>query len=640
VTEKRESEKTVSEKIITQPRYWVISLLVAQAVYLIFEFSFNSRLVDSIMVSDASYFDHLSFIGRCISGVGFTLVCYAAIHYRADRAWWKTASILMVTVLLAFPTMFFGQEKLINYFVDQSSAEQRMHAQYLMLLKKGLANNAVVLKGIDYKKEDLERPAIKTFISSLGFMVFFTPDYIQTVMRNSDQILEHIARQKANKELDKSYPAYLDARKKVEKSMAQYNQANSAYVKKLNQVPQQADNIWRDVFSELQNQWADIQKRSNRDMIEDNLDALYDGLEQYAYGIQSCQKRTFGRDICLNKVTEIYQQKMQQSFGRSVEFTYWCRKIPGKMEYVMQGDNYVKKMQPDRLDCDHIARDDFMRHKMLQLKGIDGAYFDSWAAFLGSKRVADSVRKKLAEKGIHVPESYRIHGRSGFVRGVSSELIPQLKSGFMKQAGKDMGEAIAPMLDRQHFLALPLIQQPLKQALHLDSSHPPVALNLSEVQFRDQILVPAISKELEKERSRLLSSSGQFADGAKKEAEGKQYVRSILVPPVAMGFSMFFALLNLSGVVAALCLLAGGRRIWVNSARAAFLAAVVALPLVFSGQIAQTKTFQSIVHETQQATTPALGKFIVWIGNLQPVIYPIGHALASGLHLFAPQEGA
>jgi len=588
------------------------------------------------MVSDASYFDDLSFIGRCVSGVGCTLLFYAGYRYKAARPWWKTASLFLLTAIIAFPAMFFGQEKLINYFVDQSSAEQRMHAQYLTLLKKGLANNAVVLKGIEYEKEDIERPAIKVFISNLGFMVFFTPSYIQTVMENSDQILEHIARQKANKELDASYPEYIAARVKIEGSMAKYNEANSVYVKKLNQIPKQAEDIWRDVFTELQGQWKDIQKQSNHDAIEDSLDVLIDGLEQYRLGKQSCQQRRFGREKCLNKLEAVYQQKMQSNFGRNVKPVYWCKRIIGKMGYVMQGNSLVQKMQPDRFECSSQSRS-FFRQKMLKLKGKEDVYFESWNAFVSSKSVANKVREKLKTKDIHMPESYRIHGRGSFIRGVSSELSRQLKEGFMKQAKLDLGEPVAPMLAEQAFLELPLIQTPLKQALHLEAHHAPVSLNLSEVQFRDQILMPVITKELEKQRVELLASSAQFADGATKEADGKQYVRSILIPPVAMGFSVFFALLNLAAVVAGVSLLAGASRKIVKAVRFGFIVAVVVLPLLFNGEIAQTRTFQTIEQETSKALNPVGSEFIVWLGNLQPVVYPIGHVIADGLNLFSPE---
>ncbi|MDQ6962823.1 MAG: hypothetical protein Q9M28_09930 [Mariprofundaceae bacterium] len=622
-----------------KPRIWILLLLAAQTIYLIYELSFNARLVDSIMVSDVDYFDHLSFIGRCISGIGFTLLLYTLnglVQFPANRAWWKTVPALLLIAGLAFPAMFFGQEKLINYFVDQSTAEQRMHAQYLILLKKGLANNAVVLKGIEYEKEDLEQPAIKTFISNLGFMVFFTPDYIQSVMQNSDQILEHIARQKANKALDQSYPAYLEARESIEKNMALYNEANSTYVENLNLVSKQAEAIWRDIFAELKTQWGDIQKRSNRDSIEDSLDRLIDGLEQYTLGKKSCQQFRSGRDTCLKKVDDIYHQKMQTSFGRSVEADYWCQRISGKMAYVMQGNDYVQKRQADRLVCNDLSRD-FFRQKMLTLKGMEGAYFESWETFVSSKAVADNIRKKLKIDDIHMPKNYRIRSHDSFIHGVSSELTRQLKEAFIKKAKENLGEDVMPMLNQQAFLALALIQKPLKQALNLDKNHAPVSISLSERQFRDQILMPVVTKALEKERLRLLASSGQFEDGAEKEVEGKQYVRSILIPPVAMGLSMFFALLNLIAVMAGVALLAGAGRMIVNTLRVAFIAAVVALPLLISGEIGQTRAFQSIVHETEKEMGPIGSHFIVWLSNLQPVVYPLGHVLADSLNAFPPK---
>lgn len=338
----------------------------------------------------------------------------------------------------------------------------------------------------------------------------------------------------------------------------------------------------------------------------------------------------------MNKVEAVYQQKMQSNFGRNVKADYWCKRIIGKMGYVMQGNSYVQKMQPDRFECSSQSRS-FIRQKMLKMKGKEGAYFESWEAFVSSKSVADKVREKLKAKDINMPESYRIRGRDSFIRGVTSELSRQLKEGFIKQAKVDLGEPVAPMLAQQAFLELPLIQTPLKQTLLLDAHHAPVSLNLSEVQFRDQILIPIVTKELEKERVRLLASSEQFADGAINEADGKQYVRSILIPSVAMGLSMFFALLNLAAVVVGASLLAGASHRIVNAVRLVFIVAVVVLPLLFSGEIAQTRTFQSIEQETSKALGPVGSGFITWLGNLQPMVYPMGQMMADGLNIFPPE---
>ncbi len=627
----------MTKETINTPRYWLWLLLTSQSIYLIFEFSFNARLVDSIFFSDSSYFDQLSVYGRCISGIGFTLVCYGYLKYNPIRSGGKTALYLLLIASLAFPIMFFGQEGLINYFVDKSSAEQRFHAQYLALLKKGLANNAVVLKGIEYEKEDIESPAVKTFISSLGFMTFFTPNYIQQVIRHSDQILTHIAHQKANKQVKETYPAYLDMRKDMQKTLLQYNKANHLYIEKLNKIPQQAETIWRDIILELQKQWTQIQKNNDRELIEDGLDALIDGREQYQLGKRTCLQQPFGQQICLSKIEAIYQKNMQSAFGKNVSANYWCQRIEGKIEVQWQGGNFVKKKQPDHLQCKHLKRS-FLRQKMLSLKGIKDTYFDNWEAFVSSKTVADKVRQKLKTKDIHMPLNYRIHSHKGFIRGVVSELTRQLKKGFMTKAKTDFGEAIAPRLGQHAFFNQSFIQAPLKKHLHLATNHAPVSLSLSEMQFRDEILMPVITKKLKKERIRLLSNSRQFANGAEKADEGKQYVRSILVPPVAMGFSMFFALLNLSSVVAGVWLLSGGKPWLALTARITFLLALIILPLIFSGEIARTKTFQNIIHETEKSTGPVLSGFIIWLSSLQPVIYPVGYILADNLHIFTPLQ--
>jgi len=105
-----------------------------------------------------------------------------------------------------------------------------------------------------------------------------------------------------------------------------------------------------------------------------------------------------------------------------------------------------------------------------------------------------------------------------------------------------------------------------------------------------------------------------------------------------MGLSMFFALLNFSAVVAGILLLVGARPVIVNSLRGGFIVLVVALPLLFAGNIAQTPTFQSIVDETSKEIGSLGGGFMVWLSSLQPSIYPIGHSVAESLNFFAPGE--
>lgn len=607
---------------------WAVTLLAAQAIYLLIEFAFNARLVDSVMVSDIDYFEHLSFIGRCISGVGFTLFIYSLIKHNTAIHWAKIVATYVIVAVIAFPAVFYGQEKLIDYYVDTSTAEQRKHAQYLALLKRGLANNAVVLKGVEYGQEDLGRAEVKTFISNIGFMVFFTANYIQSVIDNSDAILEHIARQQSDRKLEPAYAAYLSMRNEIGASMEAYNEASDIYLNELNNVPEQAERIWKTTYIDLQNQWNKYQEENIGESLEDKLDSLIDGLERYKLAKRRC-KGTF-KQTCLDSVNSEYDKTMKTAFGQEVISEYWCITVRGQSMEVFQGGRFIQKTTPDRLDCSYTDRV-FLRNKMLALTGASDSWYSSFDEFIASETVADALRNHLRKEGIIMPEEYRLRSHQTFLNGVRSELTRLLDEAFMAQTDKQFGEPIAPLLTSQEFEQLALVQTPLKKALELPADAGHVGINLSEREFRDAVLMPIMLKELGRQRAQLLSETKLFADGEARETEGKQYVRSILIPPIAMGLSMFFALLNLSTVVGGIAILFGSSKSLIKLLRYAFIIIIVSLPVVTSDGIARTKTFELIVNETREAL--GVGSyFVVWLSNLQPIIYPFGYAIAESIN--------
>lgn len=613
---------------------WAITLLVAQSIYLLIELAFNARLVDSVMVSDIDYFEHLAFIGRCISGIGFTLFIYSLIKYNPAIHWAKTVATYVMVAVIAFPVVFYGQEKIIDYFVNTSTAEQRNNAQYLALLKRGLANNAVVLKGVEYEKEDLTRAEVKTFISNIGFMVFFTPNYIQSVIDNSDAILEHIARQQSDRKLEPAYSAYLSMRNEIGKSMEAYNEASDIYLNELNNVPEQAEGIWKTTYTNLQNQWKRYQEENIDESLEDNLDMLIDGLERYKLAKRRC-KGTF-KQACLDSVNSEYNRTMKTAFGQEVIPDYWCIAVRGQTREIFQGGRFVRKTTPDRLDCSYTDRA-FLRDKMLALTGAGDNWYSSFDEFIASKTVADELRRNLKIEGIIMPEKYRLRSHQTFLSGVRSELTRLLNEAFMEQTNEQFGVPIAPLLTSKQFAELALVQAPLKKALGLPTDVGHVDINLSEREFRDAVLMPVILKELGKQRAQLSSEVKLFADGEAREKEGKQYVRSILIPPIAMGLSLFFALLNLSTVVGGIAILFGSSKTFITRLRYVFITIVVLLPVITSDGIARTQTFELIVNETREAL--GVGSyFVVWLSNLQPIIYPIGYVIAEIME-FSPADG-
>lgn len=609
---------------------WATVIVILQAIYLILELAFNARLVDSVSVADTQYFEYLAHVGRVLSGAGFTLVGFSLLRK------WQVSSVRLrmaahaLLAVIAFPLVYHGQEMIIDALVDSSTAEQRVHAQYIALLKRGLASNAVVFKDIEFSPEDVERAEAKTFINIIGFAVFFAPDFIQSVAENSDGILRHLAIRQSNESLPNAYKSYLKARNEIADLSVLYNDANIEFEEKTRIVSTQAGDIWREVFVEMQGKWEQIRTDPNRIALRDGFDTLSDRLDIYFTARSRCTG--FLTEPCLEKVNQEYYSATRSLFIDPVAPEYWCKPQAGQVSKIYQDTRFVETNHGGKLSCSSSNRD-FIQAQFLKLQDVTALGYDSFDNFMASVEVASEVRTQLAKQGIDMPESYRLRSHESFIKGVEAELTKEYIKVFKEEAKEQFGTAIPPRLSTEKFLQHAAVQVPLRNALELDSAAPPVAINLSERGFRDEILTPQIEKKLIKERERLLAKTAYFADGAPYAEDGKNYVRSVLVPPVAMGLSLFFSLLNFVSLGATLLSKSRLSSVAITTFKFVFVLLLLFGPLLFSSEIAQTEPFQKIVDETQASL--GLGRyFVIWLTGLQPLIYPLGAGLATVFHLF------
>ena len=613
---------------------WGMILIGLQAVYLILELAFNSRLVDSATVSDPDYFEHLAHVGRVLSGIGGTLLAFGLLSKWKTKLVYLSVLAHILAAAVVFPSIYYGQEKLVDALVDSSTAEQRVHAQYIALLKRGLATNAVVFKDVEFTQEDIERPEAKTFINTIGFAVFFAPDYIQSVAENSDRILNHLATRQANELLPDAYAGYLTAREDVTKLSERYNEVNREFEEGAQEASKQARDIWAQTYASLQEQWAEYQSDDRRAKLQEGLDQLQDRLELYFLARGRCTGRH--AETCLTKLNAEYDAAVSAQFGKSIAPEYWCKPIAASSATVLQGSRFVEAKQDARLDCSAQNRD-YIEARFLELNGVSAVGYDNFSAFMASAEVAQAVRERLAEQGISMPETYRLRSHESFIKGVEYELTKKLAAAFTESAETELGIAIEPRLSSEAFLLHPAVQKPLRQSLGLDAGVDPVGIDLSQRAFRDDILVPQIERNLAKERARLLARTEFFADGEPYAEDGKTYVRSVLIPPIAMGLSLLFGLLNLASFGAAMISRMKLPKVAAKAGKLVFMLVVIVGPLVASSQIASSAPFQKIVNETQESL--GVGRYyVVWLTSLQPVVYPLGAGLADLFNLFEPQS--
>jgi hypothetical protein len=613
------------------PIFWGTTLLSIQGIYLLLEFAFNARLVDSALVFNPEYFEDLSFIGRCLSGFGCTLLILGFVKY-PQTGLNKHFYGMLGAALLGFPIIFFGQEMLIDRLVDSSTAEQRVHGQYLTLLKRGLANHSVIFKGIEYEAEEIEEADVKTFIQAIGFTVFFAPEFIQSVAENSDRILDNLAKREEQKRIGPAYKVYREARKRAGDLVEQYNNVNVEFQQEVNENRHRAKEVWQKTFVELKNAWDKAQSSEVRQKTADAVDMLSDRLEMYFLAKDRCR----GSQRCISKLNVTYRQKMLEIFGREVLPEYWCEETPAKVGKKLVGGIFVNYTEPAKLNCDSRNRR-FIRNRLIEAQGTIPLKFSRFDKYMSSIDVSELLRAQLAEDGIKMPQGYRLHDHNSFINGVASELDRLAKEAIASATQEEFGMRVEPGLSSEKFIAHDVVQVALKSALGLDIEHPVVKLNLSESAFNEQVLGPKIKKELLKEHQRLLEKTPLFSDGGIYEKDGKAFVRGVLIPPIAMGLSLFFALLNLSSLISGLAIKRGMKKPIATRLRSGFLALVLVLPLTLSHSISDSVTFERMVNETEEKL--GSGRFFVtWLTNLQPIIHPIGGSIANLLGLFSPDE--
>ncbi|KXI22266.1 hypothetical protein [Photobacterium sanguinicancri] len=156
----------------SKPKWLALFLFAMSLIYLIPEVIFNAKLVEvagSSGLSDETL--HITeLFGRAISGIGVTLLMIDLLVSGRVAAQKRTAIPAMVVVaLIVWPTTFFGQKWLVDYFIiDSSSAEQRQNAFMSNVLRSSLAQNALRIEGIPFEPEHATSAHEMTFLALMG----------------------------------------------------------------------------------------------------------------------------------------------------------------------------------------------------------------------------------------------------------------------------------------------------------------------------------------------------------------------------------------------------------------------------------------------------------------------------------------
>lgn len=256
------------------------------------------------------------------------------------------------------------------------------------------------------------------------------------------------------------------------------------------------------------------------------------------------------------------------------------------------------------------------RHRRLHPGNVPPAYWPS-------------VRQELQHKEVPISNSWRPSDRQGFERAVEQQVRNKALASFREQARNALGLSrnLDPGLSEDQFLAHPAIQDKWKESLSLPQ-HLKLSPDPSVGALERAVYEPAIEADAERLVRERLASPSLYADGARFATIGRDSYRSLIVPPIALFFSLAGAITHLfkCGAFA----VKARRKVspWAfRLALAAYLGLAATLPLLLANQVTGQHLFQRLADQTRDGLGGFKGTIVAggirWTTQFQPIFYPV-----------------
>ena len=242
-----------------------------------------------------------------------------------------------------------------------------------------------------------------------------------------------------------------------------------------------------------------------------------------------------------------------------------------------------------------------------------------------------SVRRQVKDSGIPVPVNWVPNDRQGFLNAFIQKAEQELSGQAQRQLEQQGLPKKFPLtlVSFDTFLLQSDIQAGWKKALGLPESAR-VANGMNIKQFEEQAFLP-LRESLIAEKKRMLRSRVEaFKDGGEWEMQGKAAVRALLVPPIALFFSLLGVLVHVCKTSFYVLRLVFPYPRLVALANACLFAVLLATPPYFTNNVTNTDTYNYIEGKTMEKH-PTVASAMRWIIHAQTHMYPVNDWIRSNL---------
>ena len=602
---------------IKGPVYSLLFILLS-LIYLIIELSFNARILDaSASLSTAVDFGQLEIYGRTISASGATLFAW-----RLLLPVWSTSGLLRLSLkflfiaVLVFPLVFVGQKKLVDNLVDYSSSETRRSAEILTLLKFGVANGFVEIEELAVDELLLQTAEGKMFITLSGLLAYNSKNMRIVLERELDKIAGYAISTQQSAASSALFKNYLYVSRKILDRYQEYQQAVFELERKQSAATAEAVVLYENAMNQAVPVWQRYQE-----LLEQDSESARTALSQSStlqYLLMTGQQRAnnCSSEECFEDSYQQLETRLEQQLEFFSPLNIWC----------VESEEAVPK-----LNC--VKDIALINQKIMTARKLKWAVqagltrvYSSRLEFLQSNDLTRSVHASLQQQGLQINSDWSFSQYQQMLEDIRLQLEMRYLQDYQARVSEMFKTELMPRLGIAEFSQIETMQIYFAQAFG-EHFHQPIALDLSQTEFSQRYIEPLYLARYDALLNKLKADEKWYERDAPYEQSGKASLRNLVVPAVAIMFSLIFGLLNLVNLILNLIFLLVEEKRWLRFAGLSIMSVLILLmPLRHEYQIYSQPAYLDLLSETEN-NYGLWVQALDWLAKTEPLIYPLGNVL-------------
>jgi hypothetical protein len=172
--------------------------------YIALEISFRADLLNVVStIKDVIEIQSIEVMGRFIASIGFVIFIFSnfTIHIKSLKKWNILLKAILYPFILyfAFNGFYTAQEKIVNYFAENLTIEDKKDATLLSLEKESLYFGKIKREGYPYNQENKFESNSKIFLSLYPFLNYEDKEKINNLNNQQEKLVANSVIGKGNK---------------------------------------------------------------------------------------------------------------------------------------------------------------------------------------------------------------------------------------------------------------------------------------------------------------------------------------------------------------------------------------------------------------------------------------------------------